>query len=57
MTLAVDDYITRVSGAPVIVDRPDPVVWSDLDDPEIRDFADRGYIQREGAIDDARIDA
>ena len=57
MTLAVDDYITRVSGAPVIVDRPDPVVWSDLDDPEIRDFAERGYIQREDAIDDARIDA
>lgn len=57
MPLAVDDYVTRVSGAPVIVDRPDPVVWSDLDDPEVRDFAERGYIQRDRALDDDRIDA
>ena len=63
MTLAADahltrdDYLTRVSGAPVIVDRPDPVVWTEVDDPEVRDFAERGYIQRESALDDARIDA
>jgi len=57
MTLAVDDYITRVSGAPVIVDRPDPVVWSKVDDPELQDFAERGYIQREAVIDEARINA
>lgn len=57
MSLAVDDYTTRTSGAPVIVNRPDPVVWSRSDDPEIRDFAERGYIQREDAIDDTTIDA
>ncbi|WP_010540197.1 phytanoyl-CoA dioxygenase family protein [Dietzia alimentaria] len=57
MTLAVDDYTTRVSGAPAILDRPDPVVWSGTDDPEIARFADRGYIQREGALDGAQVDA
>ncbi|MFL0579897.1 ectoine hydroxylase [Dietzia sp. 179-F 9C3 NHS] len=57
MTLAVDDYVTRVSGEPVIVDRPDPVVWTGSPDPEIEGFAERGYLQREGALDDARVAA
>ena len=57
MTIAVDYYLTRVSGRPEIVERRDPVVWGRTDDPEVRRFEDRGYIQREGALDAARIDA
>ncbi|MET3861196.1 ectoine hydroxylase [Dietzia sp. 2505] len=57
MTLAVDGYVTRVTTAPIIIDRPDPVVWSRSDDPEIQQFAERGYVQREGALDAGRVDA
>jgi len=57
MTLAVDDYVTRVSGAPTIMDRPDPVVWSRSDDPELQRYDEKGYVQREGVLDRARIDA
>ncbi|GLB63672.1 ectoine hydroxylase [Dietzia sp. NCCP-2495] len=57
MTLAVDAYNTRVSGTPEIVDRPDPVVWTDAQDPELHDFAERGYVQREAALDEARVNA
>lgn len=57
MPLAVDDYVTRVNGTATIIDRPDPVVWSRADDPEVQAFAEKGYVQREGSLDAARIDA
>jgi ectoine hydroxylase len=46
-----------VSGRPEIVERRDPAVWGDVSDPEVEQFAERGYIQREGALDERRIDA
>ena len=57
MTLAVDGYVTRVTSPPIIIDRPDPVVWSRSGDPEVQRFAERGYVQREGAMDAGRVDA
>lgn len=57
MTLAVDDYVTRVSDAPEILDRRDPVVWTRSRDPEVARFAEKGYVQREAALDAPRIDA
>lgn len=57
MALAVDDYVTRVTTTPTIIDRPDPVVWSRADDPEIQRFAEFGYVQRQGALDAGRVDA
>ena len=57
MTVAVDDYQTRVTGRPQIIERRDPVIWGSGQDPEVLEFGERGYIQREGALDTARIDA
>ena len=34
MTIAVDDYQTRVTGRPEIVERRDPVIWGSSQDPE-----------------------
>ncbi|MEB8325682.1 ectoine hydroxylase [Dietzia kunjamensis] len=57
MTIAIDDYQSRVSGRPEIVERRDPVLWGRSEDPEVLQFGERGYIQREGALDRQRIDA
>lgn len=57
MTSAVDDYQTRVAGRPEIVERRDPVIWGSGQDPEVLEFEEKGYVQREGALDQSRIDA
>ncbi|WP_305095124.1 ectoine hydroxylase [Prescottella sp. R16] len=55
MALAEDVYTTRVSGAPRVIDRPDPVFWGEARSAEYTDFERRGFLQREGVIGEADI--
>jgi ectoine hydroxylase len=58
VTLAVDDrYITRVPHDPVIVDRTDPVVWDEVNNPELIGYGTRGYAQFDNALSPADVAA
>lgn len=58
MTLAVvDRYVTRVPEDPEIIDRPDPVLWSEANNPELIGYADAGYAQFENALSAADVAA
>lgn len=58
MTLAVDDrYVTRVSEAPRIIDRIDPVMWSEANNPELIGYAAAGYAQFDDALSPADVAA
>lgn len=58
MTLAVDDrYVTRVPYDPTITDRVDPVVWSEVNNPELIGYAQAGYAQFDNALSPADVAA
>jgi ectoine hydroxylase len=58
VTVAVDDrYATRVAHDPTIVDRVDPVVWSEVNNPELIGYAEAGYAQFDNALSPADVAA
>ncbi|MGB6051487.1 MAG: ectoine hydroxylase, partial [Rhodococcus sp. (in: high G+C Gram-positive bacteria)] len=58
MTVAVDDrYATRVAHDPTIVDRVEPVVWSEVNNPELIGYAEAGYAQFDNALSPADVAA
>ena len=58
MTLAVvDRYVSRVPDNPKILDRHDPVLWSETSNPELIGYASAGYAQFDRALSSGDVAA